>query len=183
MTLTEVVVVIGIAGTLMAIAVPPYNKMMENERINSQQTDVSLAIRQAQTDCMFQKRTAQISLSNTTITTVTIPSFQEVTPTYTPLSAGQPALPTPLPIPPNPGDPAPEVPVTHTQGLQFPAGYKAIYVNTRGMLYTLDENSEPVWDPTPICFKTAAVVVGPVQIRLGRKEESTPCTVENITCQ
>ena len=181
MTLTELAVVIGISGTLMAIAIPNYQQMMEKERIKSQQTDIMLNIRQAQTDCIFQKRTAQISISDTSVTSVTIPSFQEVTPTYTPLSAGSPALPAPLPIPGTTA--ADEVPVTRTQGLRFPAGYKAIYVNVRGMLYTLDENSEPVYDPTPICFKTAAVVVGPIQIRLGRKEESTPCTVENITCQ
>lgn len=178
MTIPELAVVIGISGTLMAIAVPSYQQMMEKERVKKQQGEIMLCIRQAQTDCVFQKRTAQVSVSDTSITTVTIPSFQEVTPTYMPLSAGTPSIPVPLP-----SDPTPETPVTRTQGLQFPVGYKAIYINTRGMLYTLDENSVPVFDPTPICFKTAAVIVGPIQIKLGRKEESTSCTMENITCQ
>ena len=162
MTLTELAVVIGIAGTLAAIAVPNYQQMMEKERIKKQQTDIELCIRQAQSDCIFQKRTAEISVADTRIVAVTIPTHQERVPTVSALSVGHPVVEAP-PILPS----EIEIPVTRTQELQFPVGYKAIYIDVRGMMYTLDSDSEPVC----IGFKNVSVRVGPVQI----KKESTPC--------
>lgn len=186
MTLTEVVVTIGIAGTLMAIAVPDYRGMKLRAVADRQCKETRGMFSELQAEAMFRKRTVRIAVTPDSIKAVSIPDMGASTaPSYAALDVNHPNLPgPPTPPTPAPGDPAPETPKYFAYNLPFPGNdYVALYMDTRGYIYRLNEDNSQNFEPVTICFATPnkdALVVYTTGARGGRLTSGTACELANI---
>ena len=176
MTLSELAVTIGIVATITSIAVPSYNRMKDDADCDAQIKETKLLINAAQYECIAQGRHALISITPTGVSVTTIPEEYDegTTPTYTLLSAATPTL----PIPPGPSI------TTKDRHARFPWNkYQAAYIDRRGSIYTLDEDSKRVDDPFALCTRGRALVFSPMKLNYGRYDESKDCIPTEVTLQ
>lgn len=160
MTLTELAVTIGIAGTLMAIAVPNYSEWQQRENLRSERKTLLCELRRAQTECLFRKRTATVTITPSALTVTTVPDFQASEPAYWNVNAANPSA--PAPPPPAPGSPPsdqPETRVTPMKGLM--SDYAVIQCDVRGVLFAVDADGTVTLEAKHI----DGLLVGPITVR------------------
>lgn len=159
-SLIELVVIIAIMGTLLAIGHLNFSEMQKKENAKSDINKIIALLRGAQVNVQTQSRTGIIILGDNKLVANLYTTTALSTPPVISLSgAGTPAIPSKESFPVSSTEAPPLI--TETLNLKNKTqDYTTFYIDRRGLFYSIDpDTDEPTYNPITLNFSGLSIQI------------------------